>query len=213
MTRIQTTKKLLGLAILAPAFVLAWATSALADDRICGGVFEVIGAVTVDNVIVTGGTCLLAGTTVTGNVKVEPTGLLGANSATIAGNVQADGTDLVQLFLGTTVGGDVEIKLSAGLTGNENQICGTIIGGDLKLFDDTVSTQIGSGVCSGLGGGNIVGGNVQVENNTGGVGIAGNLIGGNLQCKNNFPAPTPGAANLVGGNPGNTDGDCPQPPF
>ena len=81
-------KKLFGLVILAPAFVLAWATSALADDTICGlgpvPVFQVLGAVVVDNVIVTDGTCLLAGTTVTGNVKVEPTGALGANGAMIS---------------------------------------------------------------------------------------------------------------------------------
>ena len=199
-------KKLFGLVILAPAFLLAWATSALADERNCGAPmpgFEVIGAVTVDNVIVTGEgrTCLLLGTTVTGNVVVEPTNALGANGATIAGNVEADGTDLVQLFRGTTVGGDVVIERSASVSPFVNQICGTIIGGNPKIIDNTISTQIGSGVCIGfLGGGNIVGGNVEVENNTGGVGIASNLIGGNLVCKNNLPAPTPGAANAVGGN-------------
>ena len=66
----ETMKKQLGLVILAPAFALAWATSAQADDAFCP---PILGIVTVDNVIITA-PCNLIGTTVTGNVEVDPGG-------------------------------------------------------------------------------------------------------------------------------------------
>jgi len=46
---------------------------------------------------------------------------------------------------------------------------------------------------------NVVGGSVQVFQNTGGVALFRNTIDGNLQCKENRPAPT-GGGNVVQGN-------------
>ena len=45
----------------------------------------------------------------------------------------------------------------------------------------------------------MVGGSVQVFQNSGGVAISRNRIDGNLQCKENSPAPT-GGGNVVQGN-------------
>ncbi|MEE9295520.1 MAG: hypothetical protein V3W34_11235 [Phycisphaerae bacterium] len=122
-------KKLLTLAVPALVFVLAWATNVQADDTFCPTpplTFEALVGVTVDDVIVTGGTCSLLGATVQGNVKVEAGGFLFAdfNFATIpptptniAGNVQADGADLIRLIRGTTVGGNVQVEETAGFPG------------------------------------------------------------------------------------------------
>jgi hypothetical protein len=110
------------------------------------------------------------------------------------------------LIRGTTVGGNVQVKETAGLPGfpsAQNLFCGTRIGGNLKIEEDAIRSDIGGGFsCPFLGGSNTVGGNVKVEDNTSAFGpttIVGNSIGGNLRCKDNSPAPV-GSSNTVAGN-------------
>jgi hypothetical protein len=52
--------------------------------------------------------------------------------------------------------------------------------------------------------GNLIGGNLQAFQNTGGLSITHNTISGNLQCKENDPAPA-GGENIVQGN---KEGQC-----
>ena len=147
-----------------------------ADDTYCP---NSLGSVTVDNVIVIPGSrCTLNGTRVDGNVKVEEGGDLRTRNGTyIGGNVQADYAERVFILRGTYVGGNVQIKNTQDEKGNlpTTRVVRSMIGGD-----------------------------VQLEDNKGGIRVRRNMIGGNLQCFGNYP-PIQVSNNMVDGD---TEGQC-----
>ena len=159
------------------------ASAALADERVCT---SSIAAETVDDVRVPqGATCELNGTTVEGNAVVQANATLRARSARVDGNVQ--GENAARVVVGSSrVGGSVQVEQGGGADVRETRVTG-----DIQLEANNAALQHVAG--------NIVGGNVQVMSNTGGVDITGNTIDGNLQCKQNSPPPT-GENNLVRGS-------------
>ncbi|MGH8488320.1 MAG: hypothetical protein ACREXS_05495 [Gammaproteobacteria bacterium] len=158
------------------AALLTTAPEAIAEERVCSGT---IGAVALDNIRVPDGRrCVLNGTRANGQAVVGTGSTLVANSVSINGNLQAEGSRSVELRGLSTVGGSVQIVQGGGA-----RIDNASINGDL-LFDsnDRFVQAVG----------NSIGGNLQAFQNTGGVRIARNVIDGNLQCKANKPAPTGG---------------------
>ncbi|HZC14663.1 MAG TPA: hypothetical protein VE270_11660, partial [Thermoleophilaceae bacterium] len=84
---------------------------------------------------------------------------------------------------GSRIGGSFQIKQGGGA-----EIRSTPVEGDIQLESNNGRVQHVIG--------NRVGGNVQINQNSGGVDIVGNTIDGNLQCQSNNPAPT-GGSNIV----------------
>jgi hypothetical protein len=169
--------------ILSPIAMLAAASPALAEETVCRGT---IGATTLDNVRVPqGATCRLQGTKVKGTVKVERDATLRAEDVVVIGNVQGENARDVMVLDGSRVGGSVQV-----VQGRRASVRKSRINADILYDENNGPLYIVR---------NIVGGNVQVFQNTGGVEIRGNRIDGNLQCKANRPPPT-GGNNVVQGN-------------
>lgn len=193
-------------AVLVLVSLLSGGQVVLAEETTCTGE---LGAVTVDNLLVPqNATCTLNGTYVEGTIKVQDGASLFATGVTVIGNIQAedallvevmgassvngniqaDGTDLVTVLEGTSVGGSIQLK-----SGGMARVDSVKVNGDI-LFDSNKAEV--SATRSEF---NLVGGNVQIFQNTGPINIVGNVIDGNLQCKENVPAPT-GEDNIVHGN-------------
>jgi hypothetical protein len=157
--------------------------SASAEETTCRGS---VGAVTVDNLRVPqGARCILTGTLVQGTIKVERAATLGARRVRVIGNVQAENARKVNVIRGSRIGGSVQLK-----QGGAASVLDSRVNADIQYDANGAALEASR---------NIVGGSVQVFQNTGGVHIAGNTIDGNLQCKENQPPPT-GGGNVVQGN-------------
>jgi hypothetical protein len=122
-----------------------------------------------------GQVCVLQGSVVDGNIKLNRGSVLDARDVTVIGNLQAEAAASVLLAGASRVTGSVQSK-----QGRRATIVGARIGGDLQL--DAHSDAL-------LAVGNQVGGNIQVVGNRGGVTLDDNRTNGNLQCKENLPAP------------------------
>jgi hypothetical protein len=178
MRRLRVISTMLGLAL---AFFLVGAPAAFGDDFVCT---RVVGAITVDNVVVPDGrTCTLNGTRVEGNVFVLTKATLSASDVRVDGNIQTEGARAVYVNPGSIVGGNIQIE-----QGGKAEIKQTRVDGDIQLFQNKGAL---------LARGNRVGGNMQVFQNTGGVRLFNNKIAENLQCKENSPPPT-GSGNIAG---------------
>jgi hypothetical protein len=87
---------------------------------------------------------------------------------------------------GSTVKGDLQFQQNGSpvVIGWANPWCvGNMIGGNLQVHNNTASIAIFS---------NTVGGNVQVENNSAPTQVFNNIVKQSLQCQNNSPATTGG---------------------
>ena len=176
-------KMLLVGATLAMAMLLAGNFNALANDYTCIGT---VGAITVDDLRVPqNATCTLNGTQVDGNIFVENNATLLADDVHVNGNIQAENAARVNVYPGSFVGGNIQIKQSGAA-----DIHGVDIHGELYFDDNDLFLNAAN---------NTIGGNLQAFQNTGGVSIISNTIGANLQCKENVPPPT-GGGNIVDGN-------------
>jgi hypothetical protein len=177
------------IAIVAP---LAVAAPAHADDRRCRGT---IRAVHVDgNVIVPrGATCTLRGTRVDDNVFVRRGAVLEAFGVRVGGNIQATHHRRV-LVAPRTVNTTVRRSRVGGdiqlFDGVRGVVRRTVIGGNLQVKQN-------SGFQASVR--NVIDGDLQAFTNSGGFRIFANRIDGNLQCKSNNPPPH-GGRNVVQGN-------------
>jgi len=110
--------------------------------------------------------------------------------STITGNVQANQCNFALLEGAVTVGGNVQIRQCRNESGFDGP--GIKISGNFHC-------QNNSGACDATIG--VVGGNVQIQNNTGaGANISLNEIHGNLQCQNDTTKPSAAwGANWVSG--------------
>jgi hypothetical protein len=160
----------------------------LAEETTC---WNFLGAVTVDNLLVPqNASCTLDGTRVEGTIKVENGASLTAKRVTVIGNIQAVGANVVKVLAGSSVGGSIQIK-----QGGAARVDQVHVNGDIQFESNHGAV---SATRSRVGG-NLVGGNVQIFQNTGSINIVENSIDGNLQCKENDPPPT-GRDNVVQGN-------------
>lgn len=160
-------------ALAALAFA-AVALPAQAEEFICTGN---VGAVSKDNIFVPdGATCVLNRTRAQGSIVVGTGSTLIATSVAVVGNLQAEGAASVSVGGRSTFGGSVQIVQGGSATIDRARINGDV------LFDENVGPISASA--------NVVGGSMQVFQNTGGVTLLNNRMNGNLQCKENVPAPT-----------------------
>ena len=157
--------------------------TAAAEEKTCRGT---IGAVTHDNIRVPqGAACTLEGTTAKGTVKVEPDATLRARGVRVIGNVQAEDAQRVNVVASSRIGGSVQV-----VQGNAATVADSRVKADILYDDNAAYLRVLR---------NVVGGNVQAFQNTGGTEISRNAIDGNLQCKENVPRPV-GGGNAVQGN-------------
>lgn len=170
-------------AVALTAAFLVPASPAHAQDRTCTGS---LGAVTVENVgVPQNARCELNGTRVEGNIVVNRGAILNSSGGSVDGNIQAEGASRVVVG-NSRIGGSFQIEQGGGA-----EIRSTPVEGDIQLESNNGPVQHVIG--------NAVGGNVQINQNRGGVDIVGNTIDGNLQCQANDPAPT-GGSNTVRGS-------------
>lgn len=122
-----------------------------------------------------GQVCVLQGTRVNGNLRLNPGSVLDARDVQLLGNLQADAAASVLLAGSSAIGGSVQIR-----QGGVASIVGTRITGDLQ-FDSQAGAVLAQG--------NQLGGSLQALGNRGGVLLNQNRVTGNLQCKDNQPEP------------------------
>ena len=169
--------------------------SASADDTTCIGT---IGG-THDNVVVPpGASCVLAtGTVVTGDVKVESGAFFGTffgctapPCATISGSVQAQKARIVSIVC-STVNGDVQVQDSgpSGAGSAFTRITGSTVGGNIQIEKQS-------------GGAIVVGPSAPAHPCEVAAGAPlGNTVGGDVQIKDNTTPFSPSVGlNIVGGN-------------
>jgi hypothetical protein len=139
------------------------------------------GAITIKGNDIAGPGCDLSGTTVEGNVTVEPGGSLktkGKTETTITGNVQSNNATEIVLLAGGEIGGNVQIQGTTGESFLENSKVRRNV---------TIQNSVASRLELNL---EAVGGNVQLMNNTGSgskvhVGVFRSSVGGNVLVGNN----------------------------
>jgi hypothetical protein len=196
---------------------------ALTSGQSCNGNYNGVfnGNVTVS----AGQNCVLTSPCeIKGNVNV--TGGSFALACTADGNVTISGTSAFILH-GASIGNNLQIQsLSAGLP--QGTVCGSVIKGNLVVQNNASPVEIGANnanACAGnVVGNNLqvdnnsaatsidynkVGGNLQVNNDTAATDVSGNTVGNNLHCQNNTPAVTHIAPNMVQGK---AQGQCAAAP-
>jgi cytoskeletal protein CcmA (bactofilin family) len=165
--------------------LLMAASPAYASDRVCRGT---LGGISVSGgvVVPSGATCILNGTRVDGDVKVQGSGaVLITGGARIDGNVQAeDGRARYVRVRGSSVLGNVQVK-----SGGRVVVRQTTVAGNIQVDRNRGQITV-------LG--NTVDGDIQLFTNSARAEIRNNHVGGNLQCKQNSPSPV-GSGNQVAG--------------
>ena len=148
----------------------------------CNGVYY--GLFSGNITISSGQSCTFLAGGVKGNV-VENGGSLTLRGATVQGNVQITGS-VAALSIGSAavIGGDLSIQ-NVAASGSLAEVCGATILGNLTFANNATAVEIGAGsACPG----NIIGGNLQVQNNTALTIVFGNAVTGDLQDQNNTAA-------------------------
>ncbi len=154
--------------------------STLGSGNACNGVYS--GTFNGDVNISAGQNCMFINGTITGNVSANG-GNLVLSEDLIGGNVQINGGGTFFVAPFTTIHGNLQVQnLPSGTA--VNQICGATVSGDLQFQNNGTSVLIGAAPPSSCAG-NVVGGNLEVQNNTGSISIFGNTVTGNLQDQNN----------------------------
>jgi hypothetical protein len=181
----------------------------------CSGAFT--GTTQGNLVVASGDFCIILGATIGGNVLVSP-GAIGFHShhSMIEGSVISPGPIVFDVrVLDSVVGHDVLVaQMRSGTAGG---ICRSTIGDNVILEDNAGFMNVGSGfpfdVCPFPTSGNQIGGNLIVDDNSGGntildnvvdgnvlvndnsgfEGIFDNLIGHTLECNDNAPPPASAA--------------------
>lgn len=131
-----------------------------------------------------GAYCLLAGTTVKGNVIVSRGATLVAGGVDVGGSVQAGRAKSISVIVESRVTGSVRVELSARAVVTESRV-----GGSIRLASNRGPINVGRAR---------IAGDVRLVANVGRSTVAGNDVGGDLQCTANEPRPT-GGSNRVDG--------------
>jgi hypothetical protein len=162
--------------------VLYGSSPASAADTQCNGVPgapETIGAVTVDQVVVPDGAwCRLKGTTVNQNVILGVGSNLVTWNAQVGGNIQAtDGPRSVRIFE-TDVQGNIQVKKATRriLIGDETCRIDPYVGGNIQLEENLG----GIGICQ-----MTIAEDLQLFKNSGRIRVIDNDVGENLQVTDN----------------------------
>ena len=125
-----------------------------------------------------GQTCMFVGGGVTGNIT-QTGGTLVLSGTTVGGNVQVQGGGTFSLGGSARIVGNLQIQ-NLPASSAQNHLCGLSVLGNLTYQNSNAPVEIGAAtMCPG----NTVGGDLQVGNNAGAVGIVGNSVTGNLQVQ------------------------------
>jgi len=181
------------------------ATIALTSGNNCDGTYT--GTFKGNVTVMTGQTCILVGGAITGNIT-QNGGSLVMSHSTVRGNVQINGGGTFSIGPLVTINGNLEIhNLPAGSAADA--VCGATIQGNMEYQNSAAAIQIGNlSTATPPCAGNMIGGNLEVQNNTGETFVDSNTVIGNLTTQNNT-AFTWVDGNMVGGNlqdQGNTGG-------
>jgi hypothetical protein len=170
------------------AFAAAISLSIAAPASTASGQTECVGTLppgTYQSILVpSGAVCFLsASQVVLHDIRVEPSGNLVADGTHVGGSIDvrdADGLGLVDVTV------DKDVRVTGLRTSfSFDLICGTTIGKNLVLEHNTF-TSFFAGCIPGTGPGNVIGNNLIVADNTGGMlQINDEQVGGNLELKNN----------------------------
>ena len=165
-------------AALVTAGLTAPAALAPAPNATCNGALP---PGTYQNVTVPAQTfCTIDGSDIiTGDVTVATGAALVDLGAPIGGNLQADHAQEVFVVGGASVGGNLQLTA----TSSKNSVCGVTVGNDLVVQDGAASFIGGIGEPCPAGA--VIGGNLTVQNNTGGVAVETNFVAGNISVHDN----------------------------
>ena len=158
-------------------------------------------AITGNVTVPQGSVCRLLGSSVSGNVQVQGGALVDDGSA-IGGNLQVGGAAWIDLH-----GGRIQKNLAVqGVSGQPpaslgdgataNDLCAASVGGDVQVQAN--SGPFGIGGAPDCEAPLTVAGNLQVQSNTGSVAVAGNVVQGNIEVQSNH-----GGGTLTGNSSGN----------
>jgi hypothetical protein len=154
----------------------------LPPATLCNGAYSgtYVGNLTVS----AGQTCIFVGGGVTGNI-MQSGGELVLAGSTVGGNVQVQGGGMFSLSGGTSgptkIGGNLQVQNLPAST-SQNQICNVTVSGNVEFQNNQAPVEIGgTSMCPG----NVVHGNLQVQNNTAAAAVYNNIVTGNLQIQNN----------------------------
>jgi hypothetical protein len=147
-----------------------------ASGTACNGVYN--GAFTGNMVISAGQNCVFTGGSISGNIQVNG-GTLTLSNVTVSGNLATSGGSL---SIGPSVRLDRNVDLK-GLTGTTNQVCQSMILGNLSVSNSSGSVLLGS--TASICGGNSFGKNVDIQGNTGSIGVFDNTVAHSLSCSTN----------------------------
>jgi hypothetical protein len=137
--------------------------------------------------------CTLRGTRVDDNVLVRRGAVLEAFGVRVGGNIQAENHRRVLVQRRSVNDTVVRSRIGADIQlfdGRRGEVRRAVIGGNLQVKQN-------SGFQAAVR--NVIGGDLQAFSNDGGFRIYANRIDGNLQCKSNHPPPF-GGMNRVEGN-------------
>jgi hypothetical protein len=162
--------------------VLYGASPASAADTQCNGTPgapETIGAVTVDQVVVPdGGWCRLDGTTVNQNVILGVGSNLWAKNAQVGGNIQGTNGPRAVRILQSDVQGNIQVKKATNpiIIGDARCKIDPYVGGNIQLEENLG----GIGICE-----MEIEEDLQLFKNTGRIGVFNNDVGENMQITDN----------------------------
>ena len=159
----------------------------------CNGVFN--GTFSGNLTVSAGQNCIFVGGTIEGNVQLSG-GTLQLTNVAVDGNVQITGGGTFSIGPSATIGGNLEVhNIPVGAA--QSQVCDSRINGNVQFQNNGTAVQIGSAfpACTG----NTIGGNLEVQNNTGETRIFDNTVKGNLHDQDNTGS-TQVFVNTIGGN-------------
>jgi hypothetical protein len=164
----------------------------LTNGNACNGIYS--GTFTGNVNISAGENCFFINATIIGNVQATG-GSFRAINTMIRGNVQMNGGNF-SIGPSVTISGNLQAQnLPAG---SVNLLCGSVVYGGLQYQNSAAALQVGSASSSTCAG-NVIGGDVSVQNNSGSTSLYSNAITGNLTDQSNTGA-SQVFSNTVGGN-------------
>lgn len=187
------------------AYEYAVTSRAPVSGAACDGVYNGTFRGNID--LSAGQQCVFLNGAVTGNMQQNGGNLVLLESQ-VGGNVQVNASGTFTIRAGSTISGNLQIQnLPTG--SGQNQLCGSTVKGNLQFQNNGTAVLFGAApptatftypievgpICLG----NIIGGNLEVQNNPASATIVDNTVGGNLTDQNNA-GPTQVLNNTVSGN-------------
>jgi YVTN family beta-propeller protein len=163
-------------------------SAAPSSGTACNGIYD--GTFNGNITVSTGQNCTFISGTITGNINVIGGNLVLAG-VQVNGNVLISGT--FSIGPNTTIRGSLDIQGDSPRGTTQNQVCGSTIRGDLRFRNNGDPVVIGSPNQS-LCAGNVIDGNLEVQDNTGKAVIYGNTVRFDLLDRDNK------AATVIDGN-------------